>query len=264
MRREADLIKRAQAREATARRLPREMRLGGGPDAGETMRRRQDLFFSLDRTISVELRDAPVQKAVEAMSTASGIPITVDPTVPSDKRLTVVAQVVSVKNILAEVARQTGLLIAPDRDAKGVVLRPLSSLQVNGTRVPFRAPNAPWSIEWDNLPVASQMLSIMAPRVVSGYSSFSTSAGGMKAGVVTLHAGLDGVALTGLGNDRFVVASPAPAGENGVMLTVYRLEGNQLRVVSSILHHFEGSAGTPRPVSANPAVVVPPQPPPRP
>jgi hypothetical protein len=56
--------------------------------------------------------------------------------------------------------------------------------------------------------------------------------------------------MTNLGNDMFVVANPATTGgEPGVLLTVYRLEGTQLRVVTSTFHPF-GKAGAAASASA--------------
>lgn len=205
----------------------------------ETMRRRQELYLSLDRAISVELRDATIRRAAEVMAQASGIPIAADPAVPGDKRLTVVAQVVSVKNILAEVARQTGLLIAPDNDAKGVILRPMPSLQVNGQERKFRATNAPWSAAWGNIPANTQLLSITGYK--PGDANAEALAQSLKTATINVRQGLGGVTITGMGDEHFVVASPAPPGENGVMLTVYQLDGNRLRIVSTTLHRFDTS-----------------------
>jgi hypothetical protein len=80
------------------------------------------------------------------------------------------------------------------------------------------------------------------------------------------------VAVTALGETSFVVAHPstAPGGEPAVMLTVYRLEGSQLRRVSSTLHRLGTGAGQRgdapsipqerdqvRPRSSTPAIVLP-------
>jgi hypothetical protein len=222
---------------------------------GDVLRRRQDLYLSLDRTTSVELRDATVQRAAEVISQVSGIPIRVDPAVPADKRLTVVAQVTSVKNILAEVAKQMGLIIAPEPEGKGVILRPMSSLQVNGRTIPFGVANPPWSNTWGPLPVTSKMYSLTAASTLSGLAGAAQSqafAESLKGATFNVRQNLGGVSITGLGNDRFVVASPAGPGENGVMLTVYRLEGSQLRVVSTTLHRFEYSSSGSRPSPPEP------------
>jgi hypothetical protein len=56
-------------------------------------------------------------------------------------------------------------------------------------------------------------------------------------GAPGLRQSVGGVSMTGLGSDMFVVAHPSTAeSEPGVVLTVYRLEGGQLRVISSTLH----------------------------
>src|SRR5207244_3072116 len=85
------------------------------------------------------------------------------------------------------------------------------------------------------------------PEVVKGYTLSVPSSSRQSSGPVS---------MTGLGNDMFVVAHPAPSGgEPGVILTVYRLEGGQLRVVTSTFHRF-GKAGA---EAATPSPPAPPR-----
>jgi hypothetical protein len=58
-------------------------------------------------------------------------------------------------------------------------------------------------------------------------------------------AGAASVIITALNDSTFVVANPAagPGGEPAVMLTVYRLQGAQLRIVSTTLHRLGPGGG---------------------
>src|SRR5713101_2607394 len=112
----------------------------------ETVRQQNARLSLLRRPVSVELRDSPVRQAVQTLSQASGITINVDKDVPTDKRLTVLAQGVPMATVLDTMARQTGLLIAPE--GNGVLLKPEPSLEVNGQRAELMSPFDPWSAEW--------------------------------------------------------------------------------------------------------------------
>lgn len=109
-----------------------------------------DRISALQRPVSVELRDSPVRQAAQTLSQASGVAISVEKSVPTDKRLTVVAQDVPLATILDTVARQTGLLIA--QEGNGVLLKFSPTLEVNGERAELVYPFEPWSNEWGQNP----------------------------------------------------------------------------------------------------------------
>jgi hypothetical protein len=273
---------------------------------------KSDRIATLRRPVTVELRDAPVRQAAQVLSQASSVPIDIDKGVPTDKRLTVVAQAVPLATVLDTVARQTGLEIAPEGD--GVLLKSSPTLEVNGQRTEVMSPFAPWSSEWETNPAANLMEMGGYRRVnyplsgggvghtvvpaatpvphapppepgggtpalgqvyqsapAPGFELPSGAAGGLvpapqfggglgndalpgsgdrgngfSGGFGMSVGGTLPVTMTALSSNTFVVASPAPGGESGVMLTVYRLEGTELRKVSSTLHRL-GPAGTARP-----------------
>jgi hypothetical protein len=128
-----------------------------------------DQYLLLQRPIDVELREASVRQAAQAMSQAAGMEIEVEASVSAETRLTVVARGVPLENVLDAVARQSGLMIAPKED--GVVLKPSPSLEVNGQRTRFMSPYAPWSIEWGINPAAASGRSDYFSRSRIGYSS---------------------------------------------------------------------------------------------
>jgi hypothetical protein len=74
------------------------------------------------------------------------------------------------------------------------------------------------------------------------YYRFSTPGSGND-GYFTRGSATGPVSVTALSENSFVVANPAPGDEPGVLLTVYRLEGTQLRVVSSTVHRLRPASG---------------------
>ncbi len=304
-------------------------------------KQKSDRIAALRRPVTVQLRDAPVRQAAQVMSQASGVTVDVEKGVPSDKRLTVVAQDVPLATVLDTVARQTGLEIAPE--GNGVLLKSSPTLEVNGQRTEVMSPFTPWSNEWETNPAANMMElggyrtvtsvlpggqmvqhvvpasepsgTSLAPRPEiapaapgadspvrtapvpegpaiapstpfppsgvggfggggiggfgggglggygpggpSGFGGGPDGFGGGGFGGGGLGGGFGGgygfqasgpppVSMTALSSSTFVVASPAPGpdGEQAVMLTVYRLEGSQLRRVSSTLHRLGPVGGT--------------------
>jgi hypothetical protein len=288
----------------------------------EAAQRTDDRISALQRPVTVELRDSPVRQAAQTLSQASGISISVDKDIPADKRLTVVAQRVPLATVLDTIARQTGLLIAPE--GNGVLLKPVPSLEVNGQRAEIMSAFAPWSSEWGTNPAAnlgelggyhtvtyplaegghvyrvvpatpSDVLGQLpssgqrpptpyvqtpngAPMPTAPDGSILYGAprpaapaprnvrpglpgtpgpgdlygspggfGGFGGGYGFAASGPPPVTMTALSSTTFVVANPAagPGGEPAVMLTVYRLEGAELRKVSSTLHRL-GPSGARR------------------
>jgi hypothetical protein len=210
----------------------------------EVYRLRGEIFSSLDRIVSVELREATVRDTAAALTQASGISIKVDENVRTENRLTVLSQGFKLRVILQEIARQTGLLIAPDDAAKGVILRPMPSLEVNGKTARASVPHAPWSSEWGTLPSIAQM-SLLAAQGYAGpqmNAPVPALAEPPPQNLVNARALSEQLVIAGLGSDSFVVAHPVPSGGPGFVLTVYRLEGGQFRTVGSTVHRIEGTS----------------------
>jgi len=205
---------------------------------------RAKLFESMERAVDVQMRDATVSQAAESLSKASGIPITVDKAVTTEKRVTAEAHGVPMRAVLEAIVRQLDLMIAPSGDSKGIVLKPWPSMEVNGTRTVLAGMSAPWSEEWGNVPAIGVMrlfrLGSGAGTVVAppGPANGTTSIyrqwlGAAPAGL----AGAGPLALTASGN-LVIVAEPGPGGrgERGFWLTVYRLDGSNLQKVGSTFH----------------------------
>ena len=110
-------------------------------------------IITLSRPVDVALRESSVRQVAETLSTASGVPVHVDPQVPQDIHLSVTARHAPLGLVIEEIARQTGLFIAPEPHA--LVLIPSPSIEVNGHAAALPAPFAPWSNEWGLNPAAS-------------------------------------------------------------------------------------------------------------
>jgi hypothetical protein len=247
----------------------------------------------LRHTVVVQLRDASVRQAAQAISQASGIPIRVDDQVPSDARLTMAVQAVPLSSVLEAIGRQTNLMIAADpRNAQGFVLKPWPSMEVNGQKQVFTGQYAPWSDElgpltgvWSllapgaNVPYGTAPMPLdvlggdrpslftrtapyaerlqvspgadgsLLPRNLGASPAWSPYSGGGSIWGSTRTAPL---AVTSLGDRTVVTAQPGvgPQGEPGTWLTVYRLEGDRLRKVTSTFDRAETNGGR---VSGRPA-----------
>src|SRR5262249_50613432 len=128
---------------------------------------REELFGKLQRRIDVELQDASVRRAAEVMSEASGVKISADRNVSRDKRLSVTAHSVTVASILEHVARQAGLVIAPD-GTNGVILKSAPELSVGGRRTRVIEPFSPWTSEWGTAPMAGRIGSVFGQGPLPG------------------------------------------------------------------------------------------------
>jgi hypothetical protein len=249
----------------------------------------QQRMAGLRRPVVVQLRDASVKQAAQALSQASGVPIGVDDRVPADLRLTMDVQGVPLITVLEAIGRQTNLMIAADpQSAKGFVLKPWPFMEIKsgtpGAGLPgadsspspkqvFAGPYAPWSDElgplvgaWSNslpgvlwrssakllgsAPAAEgtgllTRLSPYAPRLQESPNLFDGKQLPWVAGSTGWVGARTGpLALTAVGDRMVVTAQPGtgPQGEPGVWLTVYRLEGNQLRKVGSTFDRAETNA----------------------
>jgi hypothetical protein len=251
----------------------------------------------LSRPVSVELRDATVRQAAEALAKVAGVNVVADENLPADKRLTVDARRVPLGTVLEAIALQNNLMIAPAPG--GVALAPWPTLVVGAETQVLRGPLAPWSDEWAGqiqfqqregggrlgfqpaAPAAGGMMmgggfagggfpGVGGPAGGlggQGAGGFGGGLGGLGAGggrgggVGGFGAGggmggfivpdgfsipptvggvpLPGAAsITSLAPHWIVVAEPgaSPSGVRGTWLTVYRLDGTQLRRVSRLFH----------------------------
>jgi hypothetical protein len=204
----------------------------------EVARERQRLMSTLDRPVDVELRDATLRQAAEALSQASGVKVEVDRSVAGEMRISMLARSTTLRTVLEQIARARQLMIAPAEN--GVILKPVPTLEVDGRRTTvMEMPFAPWSSDWGAAPLAARGYATFAvapgnltTRVVQG-----DAAPALHVGAVASRASSGTISVTALGSNTLVVAHPAPAGgEAGIVLSVYRLEGTQLRLVSTTHH----------------------------
>jgi hypothetical protein len=199
----------------------------------------------LQRPLSVELRDAPVREAVQTLSQAAGLAIRVEEHVPSDTRLTVVARGVPLATVLDSIARQSDLQIAPYGSGNDVQLQPASAPGAKEARPAEISPFAPWSSEWGTNPAASAV-DLQRYRSVYGSAKpgeapvqfFRVAPVDQPGHPLGLSDGAGPLTVTRLSGDTFVVAHPAPGGEPALLLTVYRIEGAQLRPVARAVHRL--------------------------
>lgn len=225
----------------------------------EARLQREDRLVALERPLNLRLTDASLRQAAIALSEAAGLPVVVDEGVSGDKRLTLDARGVTLGLLLETLAEKSDLMIAPDE--KGVRIQRWPVLEVDGRQVVRRSTMAPWSDEWvrylptaDVWPVgllqeaapdpnapaapvpATPPRAPVAPRLPF---SFVQQFGGMPGG---------GVSLAPVGDRNVVVAEPGVGekGEAGYWLTVYRLEGDGLRKLSSVFHPSRSPQPSPR------------------
>jgi hypothetical protein len=134
----------------------------------------------LNRPVDVQLRDASVRQAAQALSQASAIRIHVDDSVPEETRLTLTARGVSFASVLEAIAQQASLIIAPDRNwtqwttgapdqglgaspaaSPGVILRARPMLEVNGQSQELAESIGPWSLDWGMPPTRTTLFTHM-------------------------------------------------------------------------------------------------------
>lgn len=225
-------------------------------------------FAPLRRPVNLELKNATLRQAAEALTKVSGTQVRIDPSVPEETRLTLDANSMPLGNVLEVIAAKTVLMIAPTEE--GVLLKRWPSLTIDGANQVVTGPLAPWSDEWEVLPTAAQAPSDYqgggvygrnADRFGRGSSTAGPAAGapagrgapyagnypaypgGPNSGFRTAQPGPFSIAAVG---DRLVVAERGVSaqGEVGVWLTVYRLEGVTLKRLSSTFHSSAGAPGS--------------------
>lgn len=243
----------------------------------ERLQVREQRVDLLRRVVGLQLRNASVRQAAEALAQATGLELAVDGQVPTDARLSVTVQGVAVGSVLEAIARQAKLMIAPGPKIGAVVLKPWPSLEINGSQQPFLSPSWPWSADWgfadalrapggyttlfdaaaseqqtaartalpapaDGVPTPLPPPPVAAPPILpSGRASLSPRE--MTAVRAAAAAAGGPVSVTALGDRILVVAQPFTdgSGEPAVLLTVYRLEGNLLNRVSTLIQRADGT-----------------------
>lgn len=242
------------------------------------------------RPVAVQLQNATVRQAADALSQATKLSIRVAGDVPDATRLTVQARGVTLGAVLEAIGRQTNLKLAPADD--GVVISPWPMVEVNGQQQVFRGRMAPWSGEWGLLPgyasrdgwvfpgeaeASDTPAAVPLPSLDPALALPGTEAFGLPGERRTPEAvnpgsdyGLGGSGLGGarsnrslpspalaistssLGDRMIVVTEPGRGGDNqaGAWITVYRLEGAQVKKVVSYFHalHAATSSGAGKPM----------------
>ncbi len=231
--------------------------------------------------VDMEAKEATVQQVVATLSKACGIPVKVDPSVPANLRLTVEAHGVPFATVLESIASQANLMIAPPEDGTiGVVIGTWPQLNVNGLKIKYVGPHAPWSNDWDVSPIDPKFLG-MTTQFAPQYDGMGTPFGGgtfvlphshgaegggglnfngamgSTSDIPFLGGGINisgekpgnapsAATVTQLGNKGIVVSEPGvgPKGEAGLWLTMYWLNGTQLDRGASLFHAFRmGASG---------------------
>jgi hypothetical protein len=238
---------------------------------------RERITTVLYRPVDLELRDATLQQTTQALARATGLAINVDNGVTSDARLTLQARGVPLAAVLDSVSCSLGIMISPAVD--GVVLKLWPVLEVNGEKRVFIGPDGAWGADWGyDAPRLHRFLkSVAAPQpgglqpsmnpfvalpAVAGNDLVPTGPGGggpepilpdpqpVAGAPQPLMGELPfaawpnppAVAVAAIGPNLVVVAEPgqSPQGETGFWLTLYRLESNRLKKVSTLFHTSPG------------------------
>ena len=209
--------------------------------AAERMLAWQGFVKQLDQPVEVELRNATLAQAVEALRQSSGVNINVGTRLPGDLRFNVLARQVPLSFVLEGLARQGNLMLAPPpgEDQRGIVLQNWPMLEINGKPEAFPGPLAPWSSDWTYLPTIRNANGFR-PRSITSRPPTDGDAGTTIGKAINASGPLQ----LGVGGDLVVVAEPGagPKGETGQWLTVYRLQGNTLKKVSTTFHQSVGAA----------------------
>lgn len=229
----------------------------------------QDRMALLQRPIDVDLQQATVRQAAQALGSASGVPITVDDAVTTEARVTVRARRVPFAQVLEAVGSRLDVMFSPTPDRRGIRIGPWPTLEVDGKQEKFRSPFAPWSSDWDPLPTsrdfwrtggrANRYVDLVTGLPAAGRRTATSRPAAASDAVETpgvprepvpapANAGamLPGPASpsVGIDNGTIVVAEPGfREGQQGVWLTVYRLQGQELQKVGAVFHRMATTAG---------------------
>jgi len=236
------------------------------------------------RPVAVQLQNATVRQAAEALSQATKLSIRVEGEIPNDTRLTVQARDVTLGAVLEAIGRQANLRLAPSD--KGVVISPWPMVEINGQQQVFRGRLAPWSSDWGVLPgypsrdgwvfpgeadAADLPYSIFAPLPGNPAAMTPTQsgvgvaplpeprAGGMNPAsdpnvgapvypgsrsVRGIPSAAMAISMASLGDRSFAVSEPGQGteGQPGAWITVYRIEGTQLKKIATGFHPLRSSS----------------------
>lgn len=236
------------------------------------------------RPVAVELKNATVRQAAEALSKATQVPIEVTADTPDDLRLTIQARGVSFGAVLQAIAKQANLKIAPGE--KGIVLTSWPMVAVNGQFQLFKGVRAPWASEWGALPgfqtgegwefpgeaepprpvyitelppagapggavplpppgfpptapppaVDPHIGTIPYPGPAQGFGLPGSDLTRSSRSVTSSAA--MAISLASLGDRTFAVSEPGRGleGQLGAWITVYRIEGTQLKKIAAGFH----------------------------
>lgn len=193
----------------------------------------------LSKPVDVQLQQATVRQAAEALAKASGIPIEVGESVPKDLRITIDARRMPLSTVLEAIGKQTGLMIAPQ--GEGVRLDVWPSLTVDGVKTTQRSGRmAPWSDEWGIPPTAFSRLP-GALTVLPGFTG-GGSGGGVAARAFSSGARPNGLEVS-ISGDTVVVSEVGTnaEGEAGLWLTAYRVVSGKMEPAGSTFHPFRGN-----------------------
>jgi hypothetical protein len=213
--------------------------------------------------VAVDLQNATVRQAADALQQATRVPIQVDNQVPANLRLSVTARGITLGAVLEAVARQANLKLAPIEG--GAVITTWPMVDVNGQFQVFKGPWAPWAVEWGQLPGALTGSGWSFPGDTGGFPGAPQGVA-MGAPTMPMHSGEQDLhfarvaaaereaakntavatasSLAALGDRHVAVAEPGsgPAGQAGVWITIYRVEGSQLKKAASTFHALRNSS----------------------
>jgi hypothetical protein len=202
-------------------------------------------IVNLNRKIDINLENATLRQAAQALASAAGVEVKVDQAIPADMRLTLQAHEVPLADVLETVARSKTLLIAPT--ANGVQLRPWPTVTVNGATIYTKITDGPWSADWGQPPNAPAALPGSA-GVIGGLIPMPATNQPQMPSVLPQTAlppsagGSASLTIVPLGNNRILIAEPGvnAQGSPGTWLTIYEMTGNSLKRISSGFHRSPG------------------------
>lgn len=218
---------------------------------------------ALQKPVMVDLKDATLQQAAKVLSQASGLEIRVSEDVPTNLRYSVVARGIPLSSVLEGIARQGNIMISPGKGVNEIELSPWPMLEINGSREVYSGPLAPWSIEWGTVPSAQSISLGMTQSSSFPLSMIYGTDGEMLRGVFKFDPRIQGEDLTlsggklvpfggqrfrglelGVGDRSVVIAEPgtSPSGEPGYWLTLYRIDGEELKKQSTLFHRSAPAA----------------------
>jgi len=223
------------------------------------------------RPVAVRLENSSVRQAAEALTQATKINVRVDPGVLEETRLTLDARGVTLGAVLEAIARPANLKLIPFEG--GVLLTTWPMVQVNGEQRVFQGPWAPWSTEWGRLPGHQSGTGWVFPGEPDGTAPARTGIGGSFGSPLGMPGGGAPAATTGypgmnrndpfgrersslagagavagslasVGDRLVALAEPGvnPAGQPGVWITVYKLEGAQLKKLATAFHVLKSAS----------------------